>query len=144
MDELVNAAINERTWAVVGASNDRTKFGNRIYRDLRAAGYHVYPVNPSQATVEGDPAYATVRDLPERATVIDVVVPARIGLTVVDDAVEAGSTYFWLQPGAESPELIERATAAGLHVIYDRCAMVEKRTWPSEAGGHIQPSDRLP
>lgn len=76
MRERIQAAVSERSWAVVGASNDTSKYGNRIYRDLRAAGYKVFAVNPNESTVEGDPAYPSVLDLPEPVAVVDVVVPS--------------------------------------------------------------------
>lgn len=134
MNDAVSEAVNQRAWAVVGASNDRAKYGNRIYRDLRAAGYRVYPVNPNESEIEGDQAFARLQDLPESVPVADIVVPSRVGMTIVDDAIDAGAEYFWLQPGAESPELIEHARAAGLTVIHDRCAMVEKINWNDRAG----------
>ena len=129
MRDLIEKAVNERVWAVVGASNDRQKFGNRIFRDLRAAGYTVYPVNPNEETVEGHTAYASVADLPEKPAVVDVVVPSWVGQKVARETAEAGISYFWLQPGAESDELIENAEALGLNVIHNACAMVEKRRW---------------
>jgi hypothetical protein len=128
-DAYVSEAVNERVWAVVGASNDRAKFGNRIFRDLRAAGYTVYPVNPRASTVEGDKAYPSLQDLPEVPAVVDVVVPAAVGARIAEDARAVGAAFFWLQPGAESPDLISTATDLGLMVIHDRCAMVEKRRW---------------
>jgi hypothetical protein len=129
---MIEDAVNRRVWAVVGASNDRNKFGNRIYRVMREAGYTVYPVNPSVDEVEGDRAYATLRELPERPDVADIVVPAQLGMQVAADAQEAGIPYFWLQPGAESPALIEHAESLGLQVIHDACAMVERRTWSDD------------
>ena len=125
----IEKAVNERVWAIVGASNNRAKFGNRIYRDLKAAGYTVYPVNPNETVVEGDTAYPTIADLPETPAVIDVVVPSWVGQKIAQQAAESGVRLFWLQPGAESPELIEKAESLGLDVIHDRCAMVEKRRW---------------
>lgn len=125
----IDKAVNERVWAIVGASNDRSKFGNRIYRNLRDAGYKVYAVNPTTDTVEGDPAYPSLLDLPEKPAVADIVVPANVGMSIADDAAKAGIDIFWLQPGAESDELIAHARDLGLSVIYDACAMVEKRTW---------------
>ncbi len=129
MSERIQEAVNSRVWAVVGASNDRKKFGNRIYRDLLAAGYTVYPVNPNEAHVEGAPAYATLADLPEQPQVVDVVVPSWVGQKIAQQTAEAGIRLFWLQPGAESDELILRAEALGLDVIHHACAMVEKRRW---------------
>lgn len=131
--ELIDDAVNRRVWAVVGASNDRTKFGNRIYRVLREAGYHVYPVNPTADEVEGDRAYPSLAALPERPDVADIVVPAAVGVQIAKDAQAAGIPFFWLQPGAESPELIAHAEALGLNVIHDACAMEERRSWSESA-----------
>ncbi len=129
MNERIQKAVDSRIWGVVGASNDRKKFGNRIYRDLLAAGYTVYPVNPNEAQVEGAPAFATLAELPQKPEVVNVVVPSRVGQKVAQQAVETGVQFLWLQPGAESAELIEKAEAMGLEVIHHACAMVEKRTW---------------
>ena len=128
---LIGEAVGQQVWAVVGASNDRGKFGNRIYRVMRDAGYRVYPVHPTLKEVEGDLAFARLTDLPERPDVADIVVPAQIGMTIAKDAAAAGIPYFWLQPGAESDELIDHASSLGLKVIHNACAMVEKRTWPA-------------
>jgi len=122
-------AVGERVWAVVGASNDTAKFGNRIYRDLRSAGYTVYAVNPNESEVEGDPAYPSLADLPEIPAVVDVVVPSWVGQRIAREAADAGIPYFWLQPGAESDELIANAESLGLEVIHNACAMVEKKVW---------------
>ena len=127
--ELIDEAVNSRVWAIVGASEDQNKFGNRIYRDLKRAGYTVYGVNPNAQTADGDPVYATIADLPELPAVIDVVVPSWVGRRIADDAAAAGVKLFWLQPGAESDELIQHAESLGLDVIHHACAMVEKRIW---------------
>jgi predicted CoA-binding protein len=70
--------LNKKTWAVVGASDKRDKFGNRIYRRLKLAGYKVYAVNPGLQTIDGDPCYPNLASLPAKPDVIDMVVnPAR-------------------------------------------------------------------
>ena len=123
--------IERRTWAVVGASDNRMKFGSRIYRVLRERGYTVYPVNPTLATVEGDPAYPDVAALPAGVEVLDIVIPPGRVLPVLDQAKAAGITRIWLQPGAESPAVIAHAASLGLEVIAGGpCAMVEARSWP--------------
>lgn len=135
--DRIARAIEIRDWAIVGASDDPRKFGGRIYRNLKAAGYRVYAVNPNVETVDGDPAYATVADLPQEVQVVDVVVPHWIGTRVARETAAAGIKLFWLQPGAESDELIAEAEALGLDVIHDACAMVEKRVWDDGADqGH--------
>ena len=127
--DLIEAAVNERVWAIVGASEDTRKFGNRIYRDLKCAGYEVYGVNPNASSVDGDPVYPTLADLPVKPAVADIVVPSWVGRRIADDAIRAGIDIFWLQPGAESDELIAYSESLGLGVIHHACAMVEKRIW---------------
>lgn len=135
--ELIDDAVERRVWAIVGASENTAKFGNRIYRNLKQAGYTVYGVNPNAESVDGDPIYPTLSDLPEMPDVVDVVVPSWVGRRVATEAAELGIPYFWLQPGAESDELIEYATGLGLRVIHHHCAMVEKKVWPG--GVHVSP-----
>lgn len=117
MESLIQKYANEPVWAVVGASKDRTKFGNQIYQTLRKAGYTVYAVNRNEATIEGDPAYPTVADLPEPPTVIDMVVPPSEALEVVKRAKEVGVKAVWFQPGAEDEEAIAWARENGLDVV---------------------------
>ena len=128
--ELIDEAVNKRVWAIIGASENTEKFGNRIYRNLKQAGYEVYGVNPNAETADGDRVYPTLADLPVKPDVVDVVVPSWVGRRIAEDAAKAGIPIFWLQPGAESDELIAYATSLGLNVIHDACAMVEKRNWP--------------
>lgn len=118
-----------RKWAVVGVSEDRSKYGNRIYRDLKEAGYHVYAVNPRLEQVEGDPCYPSVKNLPETPDVVDLVVPPGVSLAVVRDCKEAGIQRIWFQPGSESDEAIQAATDAGMEVVHDACVMIQKQVW---------------
>lgn len=132
--------VERRTWAVVGASDNRMKFGNRIYRVLRERGYTVYPVNPTLATVEGDPAYPDVAALPAGVEVLDIVIPPGRVPPVLDQAKAAGITRIWLQPGAESPAVIAHAASLGLEVVAGGpCAMVEARSWPCAAAPTAMP-----
>ncbi|HMM43195.1 MAG TPA: CoA-binding protein [Thermomicrobiales bacterium] len=135
MREMIDDAVNRKVWAIVGASENTEKFGNRIYRNLKQAGYTVYGVNPNAESVDGDPVYPTLSDLPEKPDVVDVVVPSWVGRRVASEAAELGIPFFWLQPGAESDELIEHANGLGLNVIHHACAMVEKKVWPG--GAHV-------
>lgn len=115
-----------RKWAVVGVSEDRSKYGNKIYRDLRDAGYQVFAVNPKLSTVEGDPCYASVQDLPEVPDVVDLVVPPTVSLKTVEDCLAAGAKRIWFQPGSESAEAVKKAQDGGMEVVYDACIMIQK------------------
>lgn len=124
MSNLTQKYANEPVWAVVGASNNPRKYGNRIYKTLRTAGYTVYPINKRESEVEGDKAYASLLDLPETPTVVDMVVPPYQALEIVQQAAEAGASAIWFQPGAEDAEAINWAKANGLDVVED-CILVQ-------------------
>ncbi|MGD9145178.1 MAG: CoA-binding protein [Anaerolineae bacterium] len=121
--------VNRRVWAVVGASEDRRKFGNRIFRDLRDAGYTVYPVNPKGGELEGAKVYPSLAALPQPPEVIDLVVPPAVTEQVVKEAHELGLTRVWMQPGAESEAAIAFCQEQGIQVVHGACAMVWKRRW---------------
>ena len=106
--------------AVIGATDHPTKYGGIIYRDLKRRGIRVLAVNPYRETVDGDPCWKTVLDLPETPTIADFVIPARRGLDVVDECEQAGILNIWLQPGAESPELMGEAKRRPLHLARAR------------------------
>jgi len=128
-EELIVDFVNRRLWAIVGASQDRDKFGNRVFRSLHHAGYRVYPVNPRAKEVEGAVAYASLADLPELPEVVNLVVPPSVSEKVVREAHELGLTRIWMQPGSESDEAIRFCETHGMQVVYDNCAMVRKREW---------------
>lgn len=126
---LISDLVNRRVWAVVGVSQDRSKFGNRVFLDLRDAGYTVYAVNPKGGELEGAKVYASLADLPEPPEVIDLVVPPAVTEQVVKEAHALGLTRIWMQPGAESDAAIAYCQEHGLQVVYSACAMVWKRRW---------------
>lgn len=103
--------------AVIGASNDRRKYGNKAVRAFRAQGYIVYPINPHETSVEGIAAYATITDVPDPVEMATMYVPPEIGMTVLDDLARKGVKEVWLNPGSESDALVARASALGLQII---------------------------
>ncbi|HLT97655.1 MAG TPA: CoA-binding protein [Acidimicrobiia bacterium] len=113
--------------AVVGATDNEAKYGSVIYRDLKRKGYRVYPVNPNRDTVDGDPVYATVAELPVAPDIIDLVVPPEVGVKVVQQALDVGYDRIWVQPGAESPELLTLLQESDADYIADACIMVRSR-----------------
>jgi uncharacterized protein len=128
MDPLTETLADpEATIAVVGATDNPQKYGSVIYKDLKRKGYRVYPVNPGRDTVDGDTAYATVADLPVAPDIIDLVVPAEVGVKVVRQALDVGYDRIWVQPGAESPELLRLLQESDAEYIADACIMVRSR-----------------
>lgn len=121
----------DATIAVVGASDNERKYGAVIYRDLKRKGYSVYPVNPHRDTVDGDPAYPSVAELPVAPDIINLVVPAEIGVKVVRQALDIGYERIWVQPGAESPELLTLLQESDADYVAHDCIMVQSRRFRS-------------
>jgi uncharacterized protein len=110
--------MSRPTVAVVGASRDRSKFGNKSLRAHLRAGYEVFPVNPRELEIEGLKSYPSLADLPvARLDRITVYVPPRIGLGLMAEIARKGADEVWLNPGADAPEVVARAAALGLNVV---------------------------
>jgi len=108
---------------IVGASTDRSKYGNKAVRAFRDGGWTVYPVNPKAGTIEGLDAYADVADVPGPVDRVSMYVPAQVGVGLIDAIAEKQPTEFFLNPGAESPELVAAAAGKGLEPI-QACSIV--------------------
>jgi predicted CoA-binding protein len=109
--------------AVIGASNDRGKFGNRAVRAFRRQGHTVIPINPHEREVEGLPAYRSVLDVPGAIDMATFYVPADVGELVMTEVASKGIAEVWLNPGAESAGLIAHARALGIEPIVE-CSIV--------------------
>ena len=126
MNDLIQRFFASDAFAVVGASNDRAKFGNKVLRAYLDAGRTAHPVHPREDEIEGRTAYATLADLPESVDAVSIITPPHVTETIVSQAAETGAKYVWMQPGAESEAAIERAKELGLEVIAGGpCVLVE-------------------
>ena len=112
-----------KTIAIIGASNDRQKFGNKSVRAFLHQGYTVYPVNPKEAEIEGLPAFKSIREVPARPHMISVYLPPPVLLKVLPDIAARGCDELWLNPGTESDEVLAEAERLGLNVI-QACSIV--------------------
>ena len=110
--------------AVVGASRDSKKFGNKVYKDLVAKGYQTFPVNPHADTIEGQPCYPNLRALPEAVGGVVVVVPPAETEKVVHEAAEVGIRRIWMQQGAESDTAIRFCQENGMSVVAGECILM--------------------
>lgn len=113
--------------AVVGASNDRQKYGNIVFRKLKDKGYKVYAVNPNADMVEGDKCYHQFCDLPANVEGAVFVVPPSITEKVVKEACASGLKFFWMQPGAEKREAVDFCSENGATCISNNCILVALR-----------------
>lgn len=121
----LNQVVNDRdtSFAVVGASDNPDKYGNRIYRNLKGKGFRVFAVNPGIEKVDGDTAYASLLDLPETPTVAVLVVPSKVGLRVLEEASSMGVDKIWVQPGAFSDDLGKALDKGGFDYMAGACVM---------------------
>jgi uncharacterized protein len=106
-----------KTVAVIGASSDRRKFGNRALRAYVQQGFTVLAINPNETEVEGLKTYASVLDVPGSIDMATFYVPPDIGEKVIDEVAKKGITEVWLNPGAESDALVERARSLNIRPI---------------------------
>ena len=117
----------DTTIALVGATDNPSKYGHTIYHDLKRKGYEVIPVNPQRATVDGNKAYEKLADIPRLPTIVNFVIPPRFTLHVLQQCLELGLMNVWLQPGAESPEVLEFIQEHGFNYLANACIMVQTR-----------------
>ena len=115
--------MSQKVVAVIGASSDRRKFGNRALRAYVLQGFTVLAINPNETEVEGLKTYASVLDVPGPIDMATFYVPPDIGEKVIDEVAKKGITEVWLNPGAESDALIAEARRRKLNVI-EACSIV--------------------
>jgi predicted CoA-binding protein len=115
--DRIQSFLASGPFAVVGASVERSKYGNKVLRCYQQHGHEVYPINPRATEVEGLKAYPSLAALPMRVRAISVITPPAITAQVVQEAAAAGVGHIWMQPGAESGEAIRLAESLGISVI---------------------------
>ncbi len=106
-----------KTVAVIGASSNRRKFGNKALRAFEQQGYTVIAVNPNETEVEGHRTYASVLDYPGRIDMATLYVQPEVGVRVVEDIAKKNIPEIWLNPGADGPAVLARARELGLRPI---------------------------
>ncbi|HNT86314.1 MAG TPA: CoA-binding protein [Candidatus Hydrogenedentes bacterium] len=109
--------------AIVGASPDRKKYGNKAVRAFLEGGWTVYPVNAKAETIEGLPCYKSLADVPDPVDRISLYVPPEVGITLLPEIARKPHKEFFLNPGSESPELLARSRELGLEPI-QACSVV--------------------
>lgn len=124
-NELRKLLESARVIAVVGHSDrpHRTSYSIGMY--LRAAGYRVFAVNPTITEIDGEPAYASLEQVPEPIDIVNVFRRSEYLEGVVDEAIAVGAKAVWAQLGVYSEAAAERAEAAGLQIVMDRCIKVD-------------------
>jgi predicted CoA-binding protein len=122
------------TVAIIGASSDRRKFGNKAVRAYARRGYQVFPVNLRESIIEGLPAFRSLHDVPApELDRVSLYLPPAVTLRVLDEVAARQVGQVWLNPGTDSPEVVARARELGLPIVRG-CSIVNIGISPSELG----------
>jgi uncharacterized protein len=121
-----------RTIAVIGLSEVSSKPSHYVSEYMQQHGYKIYPVNPSIPEVLGEKSYPSLSDLPIKPDIVDVFRLPRFIPAIVDEMLKLGLPNLWVQLGIINLEAAARAEAGGIHVVMDRCIMVEHRRLTSK------------
>ncbi|MFC1687359.1 CoA-binding protein [Patescibacteria group bacterium] len=108
--------------AIIGASANREKFGNKAARAFRLAGYEVYPVNPHENTIEGLKVYPKISDIPEKIDIVSMYVKPEIGLTIAPEIIEKGVKEVYINPGAGNEALVGYLEERDV-VVHQECSI---------------------
>jgi predicted CoA-binding protein len=123
--------VDQKTVGIVGASALRSKYGNKAVRAFRDAGWIVFPIHPTLKEVEGLKAYSSLDALPvTQLDRVSLYLPPQVGIQVLDQVARKRPCELWLNPGSESPELLDRARELGLSVI-QACSILSVGAYPS-------------
>lgn len=123
--------MSKPTVAILGASTDRSKYGNKSVRAHLQQGYDVYPVNPRGGQIEGLKVYESLADVPvEHLTRISVYLPPSVGIAMLDEIAAKEHDELFFNPGSESDELLEKARQMGLDPI-QACSIVDLGIQPA-------------
>jgi len=123
--------MSRPTVAIVGASSDRSKFGNKSLRAHADCGYDVYAVNPKGGEIEGRVVHKSLSEIPVPIDRVSMYVPPKLGMGMIDEISAKGCRELWLNPGTESDELVAAAKKKGLNVVVG-CSIVNLGFSPSD------------
>jgi predicted CoA-binding protein len=124
MQDLIKEFLAQKKFAVVGATDNPEKYGNRIVKNLKNRGYEVYPVNPKIDRLENSKCYASLDAIPVKVDVVDFVVPPGVTEAILKDCKRLGLQRIWLQPGSESEAAVNYCHANGMKVVHGVCVML--------------------
>jgi predicted CoA-binding protein len=125
---LIEEILDKQCFAVTGVSRDPDKYGYKVYKTLKAAGYKVYPVNPNADDIDGDPCFPTLDNVPDKIDCVVTVTPPPITEETMLTAGHLKIPYVWMQPGSESTAAFNKARGFSMQIVSGGpCIMVSVR-----------------
>ncbi|GGI77455.1 CoA-binding protein [Legionella impletisoli] len=117
MNIKIKEFFSSNAYGVVGASADRSKYGNKVLRCYMQHNHEVYPVNPKEKSIEGLKCVHTVSNLPKEVKSISIITPPSVTKQVVNEAIKKGIKNIWMQPGSEHDEAIDQCNKNNINII---------------------------
>ena len=117
----------KNVFAVVGASRNPEKYGYQVFKELKEAGYEVYPVNPNSKKILGVPCYRDLEELPKNPDVVNIVIPPLISKKIVEKCKKLGISKIWFQPGSESQEVLLFCEKNNIFCIHNLCIILKNK-----------------
>ena len=127
MSNIPEILKSAHTIAVVGLSSNPMRPSNGVSEYMQRAGYRVIPVNPNETSVLGEKSYGRLEDVPEKIDIVDVFRRPEFVADIVESAIKIGAKAVWMQEGVVDEAAADRARAAGLGVVMDKCILKEHR-----------------
>ncbi|GAA0122621.1 MAG: CoA-binding protein [Clostridium argentinense] len=121
----MNKMLQVKKWAVLGATDDQSKFGYKILKRLKEKGYTVYGINPKYNEIEGIKVVSSIDNLPEKVDGISVIVNPKIALNSLENIKQYGAENLWFQPGSYDSQVINKAKELGFNIENNNCLYVE-------------------
>ena len=111
--------------AVVGASDNKNKWGWKIYKKLKSSDFNVYPINPNHKKIDNSICYPDLKSLQEKPDIVIIVVPSKIAVQIIKECKNLGIDKVWMQPGSESEKAINICKKNHIKLIYNNCFIVD-------------------
>ena len=121
----IENVLQLKTWAILGLSNNPDRAAFSVAALLKQKGHTIIPVHPKAETVHGEKGYASLEEIPYEVDVVDFFINSELVSRNVDRAIAIGAKAIWLQLGVIDQLAVDRAEAAGLVAIMDRCPAIE-------------------
>jgi predicted CoA-binding protein len=123
----MNNIINKNyTYALIGASANKEKYGFKVLENLLEAGFKVIPINPKGGKILEQKVYTSINDIKQDVDVAIFVVPSQVTQVVIDDVLNKGIKKIWLQPGSENEEIIRKCEESNVICQHSACIMLEQ------------------